>query len=161
MSLNPEIQRICSKLNSKNKKIAPKADYFLRKLNRKTRGSMGSADMLKYLICIDLAHRDLGLEWDVSIANKLGLKSKQYNVTFNRIQSKLNIQRNKAISFQELSDKHFQCNHVRLQFTKTHKKYTSLKINALPIVQRKYCDVSTPAHRAAIFYVVATKVGKV
>ena len=106
MSWNPEIMGICRKLKS-TRAVVEKADYFLRKLNRKTSGSMGAVDMLKYLVCVDLAYRDLGLKWDSAIANRCGLKSKQYGMTFTKISNKLAIAKNKTISFDQLA-KHFR-----------------------------------------------------
>ena len=159
MALNPEIQCICRKLNS-SQNVIEKADYFLRKLNRKTNGSMGSSDMLKYLICVDLAYRDLDIKWDINIANKLGLKSKQYHLTFNKIQNKLNITKNKTISFEQLS-KQFRCTHIKLTFDRIYKQYQKKKLNSLPIIQRKYTNLATPIHKAAVFYVTALKKGKV
>eukprot|EP01084_Bolivina_argentea_P303087 523223_1 len=157
MSINPEIHCLCKKLKS-TKNVMEKADYFLRKLNRK--GNLGQVDMLKYLICIDLACRDLGQQWNIDIANRWGLKSKHYIATFNRIQTKLNITRNKTLSFEALA-KQFTCKHIQSQFNKKFKMYQTLKINALPKVQQKYADFTTTAHKAALFYVVATTIGKV
>ena len=159
MSINSEILCLCKKFQSP-KKIIVKADYFLRKLNRKTGGSMGSADMLKYLICVDLAYRDYGLKWDNGIANTCGLKSNLYSNTFNKIQNKLNIAKNKTTSFQELVKK-FKCSHIHATFDKIYKQYQTKTLNELTVIQRKYTNLATPTHKAAIFFVVATKHGKV
>ena len=150
---------ICRKLKS-TRAVVEKADYFLRKLNRKTNGSMGRVDMLKYLVCVDLAYRDLALKWDITIANQCGLKSKQYHSTFTKISNKLNITKNKTISFEQLA-KHFRCNHIKGIFDKKYKEYQTKKFNDLPIIQRQHTNLSTPVHKAAVFYVVATKRGKV
>jgi len=159
MSWNGEIMSICRKMKC-SRAVVEKADYFLRKLNRKTNGTMGAADMLKYLVCVDLAHRDLGMEWDVGVANGCGLKSNQYPSTFTKISNKLNIAKNRTVSFEQLA-RRFKCSHIKGLFDRKYKEYQTKTFHQLPLIQRQHTNLSTAAHKAAVFYVVATKQGKI
>merc|ERR1712228_197992 len=104
--------------------------------------------MLKYLICVDLSYRHYGLKWDNAIANKCGLKSNLYSNTFNKIQNKLNISKNKTVSFQALV-KQFKCSHIHATFEKIYKQYQMKKMNELTVIQRKYTNLATASHKAA------------
>ena len=91
-----EISRLCG-LFSATDNVKERANSYLRTLNRRTNNSMGQADMLKYLACVDLAHRYYSIDLNKDIGNKHGLKSYMYPAVITRVIKILEITLSKTL----------------------------------------------------------------